>query len=128
MKKILTVLLTLALGASLLQAAAFSKSAKYRTTKVEITSEKPLSTGSNTLVLDISQKGQAPKGAKVSVKAFMPAMPGMPAMKSEAVAKDLGNGKYEVTLNIAMGGTWQLQIFIAPTEGKKSRVKTAINF
>ena len=128
MKKILIVLLTLALGASLLQAAAFTKMAKYRTTKVQITSEKPIGTGSNTLVLAISKNGKAPNGAVVSVKAFMPAMPGMPAMESKAAAKDLGNGKYEVTLNIAMGGTWQLHIFIAPKEGKKSRVKTSINF
>ncbi len=128
MKKLFTILLTLALSASLLQAAAFTKMAKYRTTKVQITSEKPLTTGSNTFILDISKKGKAPKGATVSVKAFMPAMPGMPAMESKAAAKDLGNGRYEVTLNIAMGGTWQLHIFIAPKEGKKSRVKTSINF
>ena len=128
MKKILTVLLSLALGVTLLQASAYDKDVKYRTTKVHISSEKPLTTGSNTFILDISQKGKAPVGATVSVKAFMPAMPGMPAMKSEAKAKDLGNGKYKVTVNIAMNGTWQLHIFITPTKGKKTRVKTSLNF
>jgi len=128
MKKILIVLLTIALGFSLTQAAAFSKDAKYKTIKVHIASDEPITIGSNTLILNISKKGQSLKDTKVSVKAFMPAMPGMPAMESKSNAKDLGNGKYEVTLNIAMRGTWQLHIFITPTEGKKSRVKTSINF
>ena len=127
MKTIFTILLTLFLSATLAQAAAFSKDAKYRTTKIHITSEQPLTTGKNTFILDISQKGKATTGA-VAVKAFMPAMPGMPAMKSTSTAKDLGSGKYEVTLNIAMNGTWQIHIFITPKTGKKSRVKTSINF
>ncbi|MDF1880192.1 FixH family protein [Sulfurimonas sp. MAG313] len=128
MKTLLTVLLSLALGASLLQAAAFEKDAKFRTTKIHISSDKPVGTGSNIFVLDIKKDGKAPIGAKVNVKAFMPAMPGMPAMESKTDAKDLGNGKYEIKLNIAMGGTWQVHIFITPTQGKRSRVKTSINF
>ncbi len=128
MKTILIALLTLALSSSLLSADAFSKDAKFRTTKVHITSDKPLSTGSNVLVFDIKQNSKAPTDTKVSIKAFMPAMPGMPAMKSQVDAKDLGNGKYEAKLNIAMGGTWQIHIFITPKTGKKSRVKTSINF
>jgi hypothetical protein len=127
MKTIFTIILALGLSFSLAQATAFSKDAKYRTTKIHITSEQPLTTGKNTFVLDISQKGKA-SNAAVAVKAFMPAMPGMPAMESKADAKDLGNGKYKVTLNIAMNGTWQIHIFITPKSGKKSRVKTSINF
>ncbi len=128
MKNILLVLLGLTLSVALLQAVAFEKDAKFRTTKIHLSSDKPIGTGSNTFILDIKQAGKAPKGAKVSVKAFMPAMPGMPAMESKAKAKDLGNGKYEVTINVAMGGTWQFHIYITPTEGKKSRVKTSMNF
>ncbi|MCF6309224.1 MAG: FixH family protein [Sulfurimonas sp.] len=128
MKKILTVLFALALSVALLQGAAFDKDAKSRSTKIHISSNKPLTTGSNTFILDITQKDKVLKDAKISVKAFMPAMPGMPAMASKAKAKDLGNGKYEVTVNIAMSGTWQFHIFIAPAKGKKSRVKTSFNF
>ena len=58
----------------------------------------------------------------------MPAMPGMPAMDSKSNAQDLGNGNYKITLNIAMNGTWQLHIFITPKDGKKSRIKTSLNF
>ena len=125
--KILAIILGVILAFSSLDAAAFDKDIKFRTTKIHLSSEKPLSVGSNILVLNITQKGKIPKGAKVSVKVFMPAMPGMPAMKSEAQAQDLGNGKYEVKVNLAMGGTWQLHIFIAPVKGKKSRVKTSLN-
>jgi len=127
MKKLLTLLLLLMVGVATVQAAAFEKEAKFRTTKIHMSSDKPLAIGSNTLVLKIIQKGEVPQGAKVSVKAFMPAMPGMPAMESKADAKALGNGAYEATVNLAMGGTWQLHIFITPTTGKRSRVKTSLN-
>ncbi len=128
MKTLLITLLTLALSSSLLNAAAFSKDAKFRTTKVHITSQKPLTTGSNVLVFNIKKDAKALSNSKVSIKAFMPAMPGMPKMESKVDAKDLGNGNYEAKLNIAMGGTWQIHIFITPAQGKRSRVKTSINF
>ena len=125
--KILSIVFSILLVVASLDAAAFSKNAKFRTTKIHLSSEKPLGTGSNTFILDIKVKGKMPTDASVRVKAFMPAMPGMPAMESKAQAKDLGNGKYEVTINLAMGGTWQLHIFITPKTGKKLRVKTSIN-
>ena len=127
MKTITSIFLTLVLGASMLQAAAFDKDAKFRTTKIHISSDKPVGTGSNVFILDITKDAKA-VNAKVDVKVFMPAMPGMPAMKSTPVAKNLGNGKYEVKVNIAMSGTWQMHIYITPAEGKRSRVKTSINF
>ena len=129
MKTLIKILLVTLLGASLLNGAAFSKDAKHRTTKVHITAEKPITAGSNTLRFTITQKGKTlDANTKVAVKAFMPAMPGMPAMKSEANAKNLGNGLYEVTVNMAMSGTWQLHIFLSPKEGRKSRVKTTLTF
>jgi len=126
MKKILLIAMLLLAGSTLVQAAAFEKDAKFRATKVHISADKPLTTGSNTFVLDIKAKNI--EGATVKVKAFMPAMPGMPAMQSIAKAKSLGDGKYKVKLNISMSGTWQLHIFISPKHGKKMRVKTSINF
>ena len=127
MKKILLVLTALLITTSL-HAAAYSKDAKFRTTKVHVTSSQPLSAGSNTLLFEIRQKGTLSKELDVAVKAFMPAMPGMPAMTSKAKAKNLGNGKYQVTVNLAMSGTWQLHIFLTPKTGKRSRVKTTLNF
>jgi len=128
MKKLLIIIATLLLTTSVVQAAAFDKDLKFRTTKIHLSSDKPIGTGYNTFILELKQNGKVPQGAKVDVKAFMPAMPGMPAMESKAQGKSLGNGKYEVKLNIAMTGTWQIHIFITPTEGKRTRVKTSINF
>jgi len=127
MKTFTKIFLALLVSASLVNAAAFSKDAKYRTTKVHITAEKPVTAGSNTLKFAITKNGKAIDGA-VSLKAFMPAMPGMPAMESKVKARNLGNGVYSAKLNLAMSGTWQLHIYITPKTGKKSRVKTTINF
>ena len=128
MKTLTKIFLALILGVSLVHAAAFSKDAKYRTTKVHITADKPVTAGTNTFIFTITNKGKKLSDTQVSAKAFMPAMPGMPAMESKAKAEDLGNGTYKVTLNMAMSGTWQLHIFMTPKVGKKSRVKTTINF
>jgi hypothetical protein len=127
MKSLTKLFLALTLSVTLIQAAAFDKDVKYRTTKVHISAEKPLTTGSNRLKFAIT-KGTRAIDAKVSLKAFMPAMPGMPAMEFKVDAIKLGNGLYEGTLNFAMSGTWQLYIFISPKIGKKSRVKTTLNF
>lgn len=127
MKHLGKIFLALLLGATLIHAAAYSKDAKFRTTKVHITSQKPLTTGSNVLQFTIKKSGKAITDAKVVVRAFMPAMPGMPAMESKVTATNLGNGVYEVKLNLAMSGTWQIHIFITPKTGKKSRIKTSLN-
>jgi len=127
MTKILTILFSLILGASFLQAAAFEKDIKFRSIKIHMSSQKPIGTGTNVFILDIKKDGAA-VNAEVDLKAFMPAMPGMPAMQTKSEAKNLGNGKYKVKTDIAMGGTWQIHIFITPSEGKKTRIKTSINF
>jgi len=128
MKLFTKIFFTLLLGVSLSHAAAFSKDAKFRSTTAHITAEQPLTTGANTLVVTLKKGGKALSDVKVTLKAFMPAMPGMPAMSSKVDAKNLGNGKYQATLNLAMSGTWQLHIFITPKKGKKSRIKTTLNF
>jgi len=127
MKTLLKLLTIIALTSGLLHAAAFEKNAKFRTTKIVITSEKPLVVGNNTIEMFVTLKNKVPEGAKLSVKAFMPAMPGMPAMESKSEAKSLGNGKYTTSINFAMGGTWQIHIIVTPKTGKKVRVKTSVN-
>ena len=128
MKTLTKIFLVMILGVSLSYGAAFSKDAKARAVSVHISAQKPLTSGSNTLNFVIKKGSEVIEGAKVSLKAFMPAMPGMPAMSSKVNAKELGDGKYSATLNLAMSGTWQLHIFIAPKKGKKIRVKTTLNF
>ena len=128
MKTLAKIFFALLLGATLVHASAFNKDAKFRTTTVHITADKPLTAGSNTVVVTIKKNGKLINDAQVALKAFMPAMPGMPAMSSKVNAKNLGNGQYKATLNLSMGGTWQLHIFITPKTGKRSRVKTTLNF
>jgi len=127
MKTLLKLFTVLALVTTLLNAAAFEKVAKFRTTKILITSEKPLVVGNNTIEMMLTLKNKVPEGAKVLVKAFMPAMPGMPAMESKSEAKSLGNGKYSTNINFAMGGTWQIHFIVIPKTGKKVRVKSSVN-
>ncbi len=127
MKTLLKLFTIIALATSLLHAAAYEKTAKFRTTKIVITSEKPLVVGNNTIEMLVTLKNKIPEGAKVSVKAFMPAMPGMPAMQSKSEAKSLGNGRYTTNINFAMGGTWQIHIIVTPKTGKKVRVKSSVN-
>lgn len=124
---VMAFLLALALSTTLLHAAGFEKEAKTRETRVLISSEKPLTTGSNTLELSIVDNAEATTEARVSVKVFMPAMPGMPAMESTSEAKAHKNGKYSVEVNFSMSGTWQLHIFITPPSKKTVRVKTSVN-
>ncbi|NOQ30301.1 MAG: hypothetical protein GQ570_04165 [Helicobacteraceae bacterium] len=125
MKTVAKIFILAILGVSLLQGAAFEKVAKSRTTQVELSSEKPLTTGNNTI--DLVVTNEKLNGAKVTMKVFMPAMPGMPYMETTSEAKDLGNGKYRAHVNLSMGGTWQVHIFITPKNGKKIRAKTSIN-
>ena len=124
MKTIAKIFLIAILGVSLLQAAAFEKVAKSRSAKVLITSEKPVTTGYNDFNIVIDKKFA---DAAVTMKVFMPAMPGMPYMDNIADAKNLGGGKYSTNVNFSMGGTWQIHIFITPKTGKKIRVKTSVN-
>ena len=127
MKTLLKLFAILALVTTLLNAAAFEKLAKFRTTKILITAEKPLVVGNNAIEMMLTLNNKVSEGAKVSVKAFMPAMPGMPAMESKSEAKSLGNGKYTTNINFAMGGTWQIHFIVTPQEGKKVRVKSSVN-
>jgi len=125
MKSVTKIFIVTVLSLSLLQAAAFEKTANSKTTKVMMSSDKPLTTGNNIIKLNIENLKY--KDAQVRVKVFMPAMPGMPAMQSISDAKNLGKGNYKVKVNLSMGGTWQMHIFITPKNGKKVRVKSSVN-
>jgi hypothetical protein len=125
MKTLAKIFLIALLGTSLLQAAAFEKVVSSSGAKVTLSSEKPLTTGNNTFTIVIAD--EMFKDAEVSIKVFMPAMPGMPYMESVADTKTLGNGTFTAEVNLAMSGTWQMHIFITPKTGKKIRVKTSLN-
>jgi hypothetical protein len=125
MKTLAKIFMIMILGVSLVHSDAFEKEATSSATKVIMSSEKPLTTGNNTIVIAIQNDKY--KDSKVSLKIFMPAMPGMPYMESEAETVSLGDGKFRAEVNLAMSGTWQVYIFITPKAGKKVRVKSSIN-
>ncbi len=125
MKTVLKFFMLALLGVSLAQAAAFERVAKSSATDVVVSSQKPLSTGENTLQLKIQNPEYA--DATVAIKVFMPAMPGMPYMESTADAVSLGDGLFEADVNLSMGGTWQVHIFITTASGQKLRLKTSLN-
>ncbi|MBU0721637.1 FixH family protein [bacterium] len=125
--KLTGIILGLTLMFGGLHAAAFEKEASSKVAVIKLSSEKPLVVGNNTIVFEVFKNGKATTGDEITVKSFMPAMPGMPYMEDKTPAKELGNGKYESVVNFSMGGTWQIQIFVTPKEGKKYRLKTSVN-
>jgi hypothetical protein len=125
--KLLIAMLTLLLAFGSHQAAAFEKTAKYKTVKVLYSTEKPLAVGANTLRLHVTQEGVPLLDADVALKLFMPAMPGMPYMESKIKAENLGNGDYGATVDLSMRGTWQVHIYITTKAGKKYRLKSSLN-
>jgi hypothetical protein len=127
MKPIPIAFMTILLVTSHLAGAAFEKRAQSRSVSALISSEKPLSSGRITLDIAVEVKQDNMKIEKVSVKAFMPAMPGMPAMESKSDATLMKPGVYRVPLAISMSGTWQLHIYLLTESGKKLRIKSAIN-
>lgn len=125
--KLFAILVSAMLALTALNAAAFEKTAKFKTTKVVYSAEKPLVVGTNEIDLLLTKKGKAVSDAKVIVKVFMPEMPGMPYMEYIANAKATGNGNYKATVNFSMGGTWQVHIFVHTPDGKKQRIKSSVN-
>lgn len=125
MKTITKLFISLLLGTTLLQGIAFEKTISSSATQIILSSVKPLSTGNNTLLLEIMSEDY--KDSDVSLKVFMPAMPGMPYMQSISKVKNIGSGKYTTNINVSMRGTWQVHIFVTPKTGKKVRIKTSFN-
>ena len=125
--KLLSFIIGMTLILTSLNATAFEKEAKSRNAVVSLSAKKPLVVGSNTIVLKIKKSGVVSEKDVVSLKVFMPAMPGMPFMEEKNIAKSIGNGNYEAIVNFSMSGTWQIHIFVTPKVGKKYRIKTSVN-
>jgi len=125
MKILVTLLFMTLIGFGTLEAAALEKVVNSPSLTLKLVFEKPLAVGLNSMKVLLSNKKF--EEAEVSVKVFMPAMPGMPAMQDISKAKNLSNGVYRAQVNFSMRGTWQVHIFITPKEGRKIRVKSSLN-
>jgi len=102
----------------------FSKQGKAGGLDVVFSSDKPLVVGDNSIDVAVSKDGKPIHGAKVEMKVFMPEMPGMPYMESVELMKPNGD-LYSGNVNLSMGGTWQVKIFIE-ADGKKYKMSSSI--
>lgn len=68
--------------------------------------------GTNLLQVKVTAGGAAVTGADVAVRFFMPAMPemGMAAMSASAQLAEKTPGLYEGSVELSMGGTWQVTV------------------
>lgn len=67
--------------------------------------------GSNALLLEISDANGKPlSGADVAVRVHMHAMGAMPAMGGSAAVREQGDGRYRAEFDLAMGGSWLVEI------------------
>lgn len=94
--------------------------------EVKLQSEKPLVVGTNTLVVTLAKDAKMLTNAKVKIKFFMPEMPGMPYMENEKKAKLVG-GKYKISVNLSMGGTWQYHLMFKTEDGKVHKIRSSVN-
>lgn len=116
----------LALVFTFLNAEVVSQSGNKDNFEVKLTSEKSLVVGDNIFFIELVKDGQIVTNAKVKAKFYMPEMPGMPYMEFEDNAK-LVNGKYKISINLSMGGTWQYQIKFKEENGKVHKLRGSVN-
>jgi hypothetical protein len=124
MKKI--VMATLLTAAALL-ATPVSQSGKAGDIDVKVKTEKDLFVGQNSFKIELSKDGKPFEAKAVKLKAFMPEMPGMPAMGEEVSAKG-SNGVYNALATLSMRGTWQMTVTVAENDGKTKKYRFSINF
>ncbi|OHE08721.1 MAG: hypothetical protein A2513_01735 [Sulfurimonas sp. RIFOXYD12_FULL_33_39] len=95
---------------------------------VMLSSERVLSEGQNKIKVELNRgdHGGVVVAAKdVRIKFFMPEMPGMPYMESKDICKKSGES-FECSVNFAMNGTWQYQLFIKDDKNKDYKYKGSV--
>ena len=127
MQNIIKIVLGLFLTFTFLNAELLEQNGEKDGFNVKLASSKALIAGSNEFLVVLSKDSKVVETAKVKVKFFMPEMPGMPYMESEENAT-LVDGKYKVSVNISMGGTWQYQLKFKTSDEVDHTVKGSVNF
>ena len=93
------------------------------------TEPNPPAKGDNTVQVTVRKADGSPWTAgNVTAVFSMPAMPSMnmPAMRSEAALRHLGDGRYRGTGQLSMGGTWNVAITIADGSNEVVTRQTSI--
>ena len=90
--------------------------AKAEQVQIDMSTEPaPPQKGANTVRVKLTgTDGKAIAGAQVTATFVIPAMPamGMAAQHSAVVLTDKGNGNYEGSLQLPVGGTWQVSVTV----------------
>ncbi len=107
------------------QKEGFKKELTNENLKVIITSDQPPHVGINKWKIKIYEDGKAVTDAVVKVNGYMPPMPGMPEMSMDYPVKKSGD-YYESDVNLSMGGTWQITIYVE-RNGETKKLKFGFN-
>ena len=126
LKVIKRVVVSMVLFSGIVNAELIDLSGNTKGIDVTLKSEKSLIVGSNTFFVTLQKDGKAINDGKVKIKFFMPEMPGMPYMESKVKAK-LIDGKYTMSVNLSMSGTWQYQLKFKTKDNKKYKIRGSIN-
>ena len=125
-KNIFKVLVSIMILVGVVNADFIDLSGNVKGVDVTLKSVNDLVTGSNDFFVTLSKDGKAISDAKVKIKFFMPEMPGMPYMEYKSKAKFV-DGKYKLSGNFAMGGTWQYQLLFKTKDGEKYKIRGSVN-
>jgi membrane fusion protein, copper/silver efflux system len=78
--------------------------------------------GENTLRVRVADAAGAPlRGARVEALVYMPQMGAMPRMESRPVLREVRPGVHEGRFRLAMGGSWEVDLAVAPSQGAPTR-------
>ena len=93
------------------------------------TEPNPPAMGDNRLIVTVAKSdGSAVTDGSVTAVFSMPAMPSMnmPAMRSETVLTHAGEGRYQGTGQLSMGGTWEVAISVRQGAEEVATRRTSI--
>jgi hypothetical protein len=107
------------------QKEGFKKELTGQKFKVIITSDQPPHVGINKWKIKIFENGNPVSDAEVKINGYMPPMPGMPEMSFDYPVKRSGD-TYESDVNLSMGGTWQITIYVN-RNGTEEKLKFGFN-
>ncbi len=101
-----------------------------RTAGIEIRAVAAPSTprvGENELRIELrNSDGRPIEGAEVEARVQMPAMGAMPAMGGPARISEQGGGRYRADFEIAMGGTWRVELRARPPSGPEAAAEGSL--